>query len=499
MSRLEPGRSGPTRAADAAVPPHEGEGDFPSTATRSPSPSEDDGEETAEAVELTPEEERLAWVRDWLEEKEPEERAAMCWADMRRKAQAPPDKAQDGGPWRTWVFLGGRGAGKTRAGAEWVWDEALRLGRLTGGFGRIALVGATMHDVRSVMVEGPSGLMRLAHREGARLESSLRRIRFPGGCVAEMFSADEPDRLRGPQFHAAWGDEFCAWGRAEETLAMLRLGLRLKDGSRRTAQGGGGPRLMLTTTPRPIRLLRTVLAEPGCARTDAATRENADNLAPSFIEGIEALYGGTRRAAQELEGKILEPEGGLFRHEDIQAAKARWDRSPGRWEQVVVAVDPPAGTLSGEGGSACGIVVAGRSGDTCWVLADRSVRGLTANGWARRVRETAFQWGARRIVVEANQGGEMVQSLIENQGALSGCQVKRVVARWGKVVRAEPVAALYEQGRVGHAPGLEALEEELMGLGVEAGGESPDRADALVWAVTELMVGAAAQPRIRAG
>lgn len=452
----------------------------PSTATGSPSPSEDDGEETGE---------QAAQEKAWADEATPVLGVKM-WAGKRRLSQTAPEKAQDGGPWRTWVFLGGRGAGKTRAGAEWVWDEALRLASRAGGFGRIALVGATMHDVRSVMVEGPSGIMRLAHREGARLESSLRRITFPGGCVAEMFSAEEPDRLRGPQFHAAWGDEFCAWGRAEETLAMLRLGLRLKSMN-------GAPRLMLTTTPRPIKVLRAVLAEDGCARTDAPTSENAENLSEGFIAGIQALYGGTRRAAQELEGQILEPEGGLFRHEDIAAARARWARAPGRFERVVVAVDPAAGTLDGEGGSACGIVVVGRSGDTAWVLADRSVRGWRPVAWARRVREAAFEWGAGLIVAEANQGGAMVQDLIEGQGSLGRCAVKRVVARWGKVVRAEPVAALYEQGRVGHAPGLAALEEELMGMGFDAGGASPDRADALVWAVTELMVGHV--PRVRAG
>lgn len=448
--------------------------------------------------------ERETIAARWLEACTPEERGALYWTERRHRAQTPPE-----GDWRTWVFLGGRGAGKTRAGAEWVWDEAQRLRERVGGAGRIALVGATMHDVRSVMVEGPSGLLRLAHREGARLESSLRRIVFPGGVQGLMFSAEEPDRLRGPQFHAAWGDEFCAWGRAEETLAMLRLGLRLKSGAAPPAPAPGGafsplkgreshePRLMLTTTPRPVKVLRAVLAEPGCERTDAPTATNRANLSPGFIEGIEALYGGTRRAAQELEGRILEPEGGLFRHEDLAAARARWDRAPGRLERVIVAVDPPAGTLSGEGGDACGIVVAGRSGDTCWVLADRSARGLSANAWARRARETAFEWGARAIVVEANQGGEMVQALIEGQGAMGGVEVRRVHARWGKVVRAEPVAALYEQGRVGHAPGLERLEEELMGLGLEVGGDSPDRADALVWAVTELMIAPWSRPRVR--
>lgn len=255
------------------------------------------------------------------------ERARLAWAVAAHPAQRAPRACADGGDWSTWLFLGGRGAGKTRAGAEWVWEVAEALGaRGLGSGARIALVGATMHDVRSVMVEGPSGLMNLPFRPGGgraglKFEPSLRRVVFPGGAVGMLFSAEEPERLRGPQFHAAWGDELCAWGRGAETLANLRLGLRLgadaRDAVARCLSAGLGadarlaeprcmsagdplnlreetagwtPRLMLTTTPKPTRVLRTLLAEPGLVRTDAPTGANAANLAPGFLATMQALY-----------------------------------------------------------------------------------------------------------------------------------------------------------------------------------------------------------------
>ena len=432
------------------------------------------------------------------------------------------------GDWRTWVFLGGRGAGKTRAGAEWVWETAMRL----GAGGRIALVGPTLFDARTVMVEGPSGVLNLPYRSGADYTPSLRRVRFPGGAVGLLFSAGEPERLRGPQFHAAWGDEACAWERGAEALAMLRLGLRL----------GEGPRLVLTSTPKPGRLMRGVLAESGCARSHAPTRANAENLAPGFLDAMQDLYGGTRRAAQELEGTLLEAEGALFTAEMIERARAQGSPSPSpsrggkvaqrpggggsasdpaaaldfagrphpavltdddpprdgegeRCEVVVVAVDPPAGTLSGRPRDACGIVAVGRRAGRLRVLADRTAAGLSPEGWAARVRRTAEEFGAARVVVESNNGGAMAEAVLKASGLT--LPVKRVHASTGKVARAEPVAALYEQGRVAHAAGLEALEEELMGLGGEAGGRSPDRADALVWAVTDLLPGRGAGPSVR--
>ncbi|MDP3406517.1 MAG: terminase family protein [Brevundimonas sp.] len=417
--------------------------------------------------------------------------ARAAWRRAAHRGQRVPLCLEDGGPWRTWVFLGGRGAGKTRAGAEWVSEVAARL----GAGGRIALVGATLHDVRSVMIEGPSGLMNLPFRTPPRLEVSRRRVVFPGGAVGVMLSAAEPERFRGPQFHAAWGDEFCAWEKAEEALALLRMGLRLGDAT---------PQLLLSTTPKPLAVLRRVLAEAGTVRTDAPTGANAENLAEGFLDAMMDLYGGTRRAAQELDGVVLEAEGALFTVDDLARAKGLGGTLPdGGWERAVVAVDPPAGTLSGEGGDACGIVVVARSRRTAFVLEDASVRGRSPAGWAARVARAAADWGGRlgcpvRVVAEGNQGGAMVEAVLKGAGL--GCPVRRVQATVGKRARAEPVAALYEQGRVAHSAGLEALEEELLGLG-EAGsgspGHSPDRADALVWAVTDLLIdGGRAPPRV---
>ncbi|WP_426038585.1 terminase large subunit domain-containing protein [Brevundimonas sp. DC300-4] len=375
-----------------------------------------------------------------------------------------------------------------------------------GAGGRIALVGATLHDVRAVMVEGPSGLMNLPFRTPPVMESSLRRLVFPGGAVGVMLSAAEPERLRGPQFHAAWGDEFCAWERPEEVLAMLRLGVRLKSPSTASRspfpspsgdgeETGWTPKLLLTTTPKPLAVLRRVLAEEGCVRTHAPTGANAENLAEGFLEAMQDLYGGTRRAAQELDGVVLEAEGALFT--SVEMARARmlgrsWMLGGARegYERAVVAVDPPVGTLSGEGGDACGIVVVARAAGTAWVLDDRSVRGLSPAGWAARVARTARDWEAAlgcpvRVVAEGNQGGDMVEAVLKGAGVTQ--VVRRVQARVGKRARAEPVAALYEQGRVGHVGELTLLEEELLGMG-EAGAGSPDRADALVWAVTDLLI-----------
>lgn len=417
---------------------------------------------------------------DWLTA---EVLGEAAWAKAAHAGQRPPDRLPCGGDWRTWVFLGGRGAGKTRAGAEWVWKTACRL----GAGGRIALVGPTLHDARTVMVEGPSGVLNLPWRSGATYEPSLRRVRFPGGATGLLFSAGEPERLRGPQFHAAWGDEVCAWERGAEALAMLRLGLRL----------GVGPQLVLTSTPKPGRLMRGVLAEAGCVRTDAPTAANAGNLAPGFLAQMQDLYGGTRRAAQELEGRLLEAEGALFLAADVERAREAGRAWDGALECVVVAVDPPAGTLSGRARDACGIVAAGRRGDRVLVLADRTARGLSPEGWAARARATAEEFCAARLVVEANNGGAMAEAVLRASGWRGA--IRRVHASLGKAARAEPVAALYEQGRVAHAPGLEALEAELLELGGEAaGGRSPDRADALVWAVTDLAPGrGGAGPAVR--
>ncbi len=369
------------------------------------------------------------------------------------------------------MLLGGRGAGKTFAGSHWITEAARNKNRV------FALVGPALHDVREVMIDGPAGLMALPednHRP--TWEASRRRLVWPSGSVAYAFSAEDPDSLRGPQFDAAWADEFCAWRRPEAVMANLRMGLRL----------GSDPRLVVTTTPRPMTALKRLIADPGTRVSRAGTMANATHLAPDFLEHLRALYGGTRLEAQELEGLIVETEGALFRAEDL--ARARGARPP-MLDKIVLAVDPPASAH----GDACGLVVAGRYGRMAFVLADRSIRGLSPNGWATRAVETAVEFGANLIVAEANQGGEMVRALLNQAGG--SVRVKTVHASRGKRVRAEPVAALYEQGRVIHCDAFPALEEELMALGGGGGGgASPDRADALVWALTELMQGRNAGP-----
>ena len=382
--------------------------------------------------------------------------------------QMPPDR-----PWRTWVMLGGRGSGKTFAGAHWLHGMAAKSDFT------FALVGPALHDVREVMVEGPSGLKAMAWgSDRPRWEAGRKRLVWPSDAVAYAFSAEDPDSLRGPQFHGAWADEFCAWREPGRVLSNLRFGLRR----------GENPRLVITTTPRPIAALRTLLAEPGTVDSRGATRDNAENLPRLYLEHLRDLYAGTRLEAQEMEGLVVEGEGALFRAEDIAAARGE---RPAVLERIVVAVDPPI-TATGD---ACGIVAAGRAEGRAYVLADRSIQGLTPLAWARRVVETARMVEADQIVAESNQGGEMVRTVLQQAGC--GTPIRLVQATRAKRARAEPVAALYEQGRVVHCGRFNALEEELMGLGSEAAGHSPDRADALVWAITQLLLDRPAGPRIR--
>ncbi|RZJ16588.1 MAG: DNA-packaging protein [Brevundimonas sp.] len=392
----------------------------------------------------------------------------MASASRLHDEQAPPVV-----DWRTWLLLGGRGSGKTYAGAFWLSRVAE-----SGPF-NLALVGPTLHDVREVMVEGPSGLKALAAGDRPRWEGGRKRLVWTSGATAYAFSAEDADSLRGPQFHAGWADEFCAWREPERVLETLRFGLRL----------GPGPRLVVTTTPRPVPALRRLMVEAMTRSGRMATAVNAGNLSPGFLDNLRDLYGGTSLEAQELEGLVVETDGALFRAEDL--ARARGDR-PARLERIVVAVDPPASAH----GDACGIVVAGRKDRTAYVLADRSARGLSPAGWGRRVAETAKEFGVQQVLAEANQGGEMVRAIL----AQAGCEppIKLVHASRGKRARAEPVAALYEQGRVVHCDAFPALEEEMMALGSEVGpGHSPDRADALVWALTHLLLHGPAGPRLR--
>jgi phage terminase large subunit-like protein len=393
---------------------------------------------------------------------------------------ARPDQTPPPDPWRTWLFLGGRGAGKTRAGAEWVRAE-VEAGRR----GRIALIAPALADVREVMIDGPSGLRSISSRGGApEFEPSRRRLVWPNGAMAYGFSAEDPDSLRGPQFDGAWLDEFAAWPEAQAVYDMLQFALRI----------GADPRAMVTTTPRPAAPLKALLKTEGVVVTRAMTAANAANLSPGFVDWMRQRYQDTRLGRQELFGELLEDaEGALWTRDLIERSL---DPDPPDLDRIVVAVDPPAG--EGENADACGIVVAGAVGRDAarraWVLADRTVRGASPNEWARRVAEAAQEFQADRVVVEVNQGGALVRTLLEIVDAR--LPVSDVWASRGKRARAEPVAAFYERGRVSHAARFPALEDQMCVFGShEAGSQSPDRVDALVWALSALLLSGESEPR----
>ena len=389
------------------------------------------------------------------------------WRFWARDEQLPPE-----GDWRIWLFLGGRGAGKTRAGSEWIAD-GVRHGKMR----RIGLVGATFADARSVMIEGESGLLSVS--PGAAFEPSNRRVLWPTGAVATVVSAEEPDYVRGHQFDAVWADEFCKWAEPQAALDMVLLALRL----------GKDPRMAITTTPRNIAALRNLLAAPDVARTHSATAANAANLAATFLAGLELRFGGTRLGRQELDAELIEDnDAALWRRDWIERARVR--RTP-QLARVVVAVDPPASVAGDE----CGIVVAGLGEDgAAYVIADCSAGGLTAAGWAKRVADAYEDFEADSIVAEANQGGDMVKQVLLD--ALPNVAVKLVHATRDKRTRAQPAAALYEQGRVHHVGSFPDLEDQMCNYDGE--GKSPDRMDALVWALTDLFPRTrAAVPKVR--
>ena len=390
-------------------------------------------------------------------------------------------------PWHTWLLLGGRGAGKTRAGAAWVTGLVGGLrGIAAQRVGRIALIGETMADVRDVMIDGPSGLLAVAPAaERPQWKPSLRRLEWPSGAVAHAFSAEDPDSLRGPQFEAAWADELGKWRYAQETWDMLQFGLRL----------GHRPRQAVTTTPRTIPLIRRLVDAPGVVTTTAATADNAGNLAPGFLAQVTAAYGGTRLGRQELEGELIEDRpDALWRREAIEAARVA--AAPALMG-IAVAVDPPA--TSGRDAGACGIVAAGiDAGGMGYVIADATVAGVAPEAWAAQAVALYRRLQADALVAEVNQGGDMVAAVLRVVDP--AVPVTSVVATRGKYARAEPVSALYAQGRVRHVGAYPALEDEMCDFGPAglSNGRSPDRLDALVWALTHLMLAPRAEPRLRA-
>ncbi|WP_371396222.1 DNA-packaging protein [Fretibacter rubidus] len=403
------------------------------------------------------------------------------WQALARNDQWPP-----AGDWLIWLLLGGRGCGKTRAGAEWV------RAQIKQGAKRVALVAPTYNDAREVMLFGESGLMNLGPVDARpRYQSSRRRLEWPNGAVGFVYSSEDPDGLRGPQFDCAWGDEFCAWAYPDDTLSNLRLALRLGD----------KPRLVMTTTPRPIAALTALMAQDGLVVSTAKTSDNAANLSPVFIKAVEDAYGGTRLGRQELGGEIItDHAGALWTRAMIEAC--HMEQSDARefiYDKIIIALDPPV--TSGVRSDACGLVVAGllrgQAGefDTVHILQDATVQGLSPEAWARRAIGLWESYGADYILAEVNQGGEMVALTLKTIDPEA--IVKTVHASRGKAVRAEPVAALYEQGRVKHVRTYSELEDELCTLGTESLKHSPDRADALVWAVTDLLLSRRGRPRVR--
>jgi len=398
------------------------------------------------------------------------------------------------GDWTTWVILGGRGAGKTRAGAEWIRAQVEGSKPSDpGACSRVALVGETLDQAREVMIFGESGLLACSPPDRRpEWQVARKRLVWPNGAVAQVFSASDPESLRGPQFDCAWCDELAKWRKTGDAWDMLQFALRL----------GTHPRQVVTTTPRNNQVLRDILNDPATVFTRAPTSANRMHLAKSFLDTVTGRYGDSRLGRQELEGEFLsDAEGALWTWETLDSA-----RRPGLVEtdRIVVAVDPPV--TSGESADECGIIVAGVSqlgppqDWTAEVIADCSVHGVSPQDWAKQAVETFHKYGADRLVAEINQGGDLVATLIRQIDPM--IPFRGVRASRGKVARAEPVAAIYEQGRVRHRPGLGDLEKQMAALTLSGyhGRGSPDRVDALVWAITELMIDPAAAyraPRVR--
>lgn len=400
--------------------------------------------------------------RDYLRSLDPDALRTLAydWRAWARDEQRAPEWA-----WTVWLILAGRGFGKTRTGAEWVHEQAREQVR-------IALVGRTAPDVRDVMVEGPSGILATAKPGNIpTYQPSKRRIVWPSGAIATTFSADEPDLLRGPEFHRAWCDELAAWRKLEDAWANLMLGVRL-----------GVPQIVVTTTPKPRAIIRDLVrrADQDVAVVRGSTFDNVDNLAPAFFDEIVGRYEGTTLGRQEIHAELLdEMPGALWRRGDIHHGDV-----PKQLDAVVVGVDPAM--TSKETSDETGIVVSSRAGEAGYVLDDQSGR-YTPHDVATTVGEAYDAWEADAVIVEVNNGGEWVRDTIKQ--VRPDLPVRMVSASRGKRTRAEPIAALYEQGRVTHRDAFGTLEDQLCTWEPNTGESSPDRLDALVWGMHALFVG----------
>lgn len=411
----------------------------------------------------------------------PEQAEALLWdwETWARPKQRPPEW-----DWRVWLIMAGRGFGKTRTGAEYIRQQA------SGGrSGHIALVGRTAADVRDVMVEGPSGILAVHPKwDRPNYEPSKRRLTWPNGAIATCYSAEEPDRLRGPNHDLAWADELASW-KYMDTWIQLMFGLRIGDNPRCVVTTT--PRCVVTTTPRPIKILRELLEAPTTAVVRGSTYENRENLAPAFFEEIIKQYEGSRLGAQEIYAEILdELEGALWNRDNLERNRVK---EVPEMIRIVIAVDPAV--TAGEGSAETGIVVAGLGVDReYYVLDDLSVK-ASPSTWASASVTAFHDWEADRIVGEVNNGGDLVEHTIRTVDRK--VPYRAVRASRGKRRRAEPIAALYEQNRVHHVGMFAKLEDQMCNFtGEQEGEQLLDRMDALVWALTELS-GGKPTPKVR--
>jgi phage terminase large subunit-like protein len=433
----------------------------------------------AERLAALPEDIRRALLKDLTDEDV--KRLEHDWRFWGRKNQLAPD-----GDWHVWLILAGRGFGKTRAGAEWVRSNMCGDTPMSGGrYRHIAIIAETAADARDVMVghgkapgEG-SGLLQVHPPDFRPVYTvSNRRLTWPNGAVASIFNATEPDQLRGPQFEAAWCDELAKWSYAQETWDQLQFGLRI----------GRNPQVLITTTPRPIKVLKDIIADPGTVVTRGSTMDNVGNLSPAFIQTIKRKYEGTRLGRQELDAEILEDTpGALWKRAQIEALRVLPSEVP-PIERLVIAIDPAVS--NNEGSDETGIILAGIGEDEHgYVFSDNSGKYAPVE-WAREAIKLYHLRQADRIVAEVNNGGDMVENTIRMVDP--NVAYTKVHASRGKFIRAEPISALYEQGRIHHVGAFPQLEDQMCEFTSDferkSMGYSPDRVDALVWAFSELML-----------
>jgi phage terminase large subunit-like protein len=408
------------------------------------------------------------------------------WAFFARPEQLPPQ-----GDWRTWVFMGGRGSGKTKAGAEWVRDEVKK------GAKRIALVGQTAADVREVMIDGESGLKNVCWKLDRdyrnnflgrpEYQPSRRRLVWANGAIAHAYSAEDPEQLRGPQHDLAWADEYAAWAQRQMTWDMLQFGLRLRRSN------GGQPRQLMTTTPKPLKDLADLIKRADTILTHGSTYRNSAFLSSEFIDAVRSVYEGTRLGRQELEGELLmDIEGAFFSQRNFDENRLKSLADVPDLDRVVVSLDP-SGARSNDDGEAdeIGIIVAGRKGSArdgkAFVLKDASMRGGPMD-WAKVACNLYHAFNADCIVGEVNYGGAMVEATVKSYDPT--VNFKEVRATRGKAIRAEPVSALYAKDRVAHVGYMNVLEDQMLRFTPDGyqGNNSPDHADALIWAISDLLL-----------